>query len=73
MDLYSIDVTLNELMFMRQALDLVTITGKDSKFLSNLQLKLESEIIEIQKQAEDQKNKALNQAIEIDKQKQKSK
>ena len=29
---------------MRQALDVITITGKDAKFLANLQTKLESEL-----------------------------
>ena len=73
MDLFSIDVTLNELFFMRQALDLVTISGKDAKYVANLQYKLENEITEIQKSSEDEKTKALNKAIEIDKQKQQSK
>lgn len=73
MDLFSIDVTLNELFFMRQALDLVTISGKDAKYVANLQYKLENEIAEIQKSSEDEKTKALNKAIEIDKQKQQSK
>lgn len=73
MDLFSIDVTLNELIFIRQALDLVTISGKDAKYVANLQYKLESEIAEIQKSSEDEKTKALNKAIEIDKQKQQSK
>ena len=73
MDLFSIDVTLNELIFIRQALDLVTISGKDAKYVANLQYKLENEIAEIQKSSEDEKTKALNKAIEIDKQKQQSK
>jgi hypothetical protein len=73
MDLFSIDVTLNELIFIRQALDLVTISGKDAKYVANLQYKLESEIAEIQKSSEDEKTKSLNKAIEIDKQKQQSK
>jgi hypothetical protein len=73
MDIYSIDVTLNELMFIRQALDLVTISGKDAKYVSSLQYKLENKIQEIQKANEDEKTKSLKQAIEIDKQKYTSK
>lgn len=73
MDIYSIDVTLNELMFIRQALDLVTISGKDAKYVASLQYKLENEIQEIQKDNEDEKTKSLKQAIEIDKQKSSSK
>jgi hypothetical protein len=73
MDIYSIDVTLNELMFIRQALDLVTISGKDAKYVASLQYKLENEIQEIQKANEDEKTKSLKQAIEIDKQKYTSK
>ena len=73
MDLFSIDVTLNELMFIRQALDLVTISGKDAKYVASLQYKLENEIQEIQKASEDEKAKALKKAIELDKQKSSSK
>jgi hypothetical protein len=73
MDIYSIDVTLNEIMFIRQALDLVTISGKDAKYVASLQYKLENEIQEIQKANEDEKTKSLKQAIEIDKQKYTSK
>ena len=49
MDLFSIDLSLNEMAFLRQALDLVTIKGNDAKFLANLQIKLENEYIEAQK------------------------
>jgi len=49
MDLFSIDLSLNEMAFLRQALDLVTIKGTDAKFLANLQIKLENEYIESQK------------------------
>ena len=73
MDIYSIDVTLNELMFIRQALDLVTISGKDAKYVASLQYKLENEIQEIQNASEDEKTKLLKKAIELDKQKSTSK
>jgi 16S rRNA G527 N7-methylase RsmG len=48
MDIFSIDVTPTEIAFMRQALDLVQISGKDAKFLASLQIKLESEYAQIQ-------------------------
>jgi hypothetical protein len=59
MNIFSIDVTLNELTFLRQSLDVVSISGKDAKFLANLQVKLEQEIEEIQSmlQQEDSKKK----------------
>ena len=49
MDLFSLDFTPNELNFIRQSLDLVTIKGTDAKFLADLQLKIENELIEIQR------------------------
>jgi hypothetical protein len=66
MDLFSIDITPQELAFIRQSLDLVTISGKDAKFVANLQNKVENEMIEIQKFKEQAKNNELQKAIEID-------
>lgn len=69
MDLFSIDVTENEVLFMRQALELVTITGKDAKFLANLQIKLENEYAQIQSmkaKEEDKKQKELKAIIEAE-------
>ena len=69
MDIFSIDVTHNELNFIRQALDTVQISGKDAKFLANLQVKVEQELINIQqmKQQEEQKKFYLENGVEIDK------
>ncbi len=47
MDLFSIDFTPQEISILRQALDIVTITGKDAKTIAGLQMKLESEIAQI--------------------------
>jgi uncharacterized membrane protein YcgQ (UPF0703/DUF1980 family) len=66
MELFSIDITLQELVFLRQSLDLVTISGKDAKFVADLQTKIENEMIEIQKMKEDVKSKELQKALEID-------
>ena len=65
MDIFSIDVTPTEIAFMRQALDLVQISGKDAKFLASLQIKLESEYAHIQemKAQEEAKKQAELQAI----------
>ncbi len=66
MDIFSIDVTHNELAFIRQSLDLVTVSGKDAKFLATLQVKIENELIQIEqmKQAEEQKKReSLQQLI----------
>lgn len=65
MEIFSIDVTHNEVVFLRQALDLVTVNGKDAKFLANLQVKLENEIVQIQnlKAAEEEKKQRELKAL----------
>jgi hypothetical protein len=69
MDLFSLNFTPNELNFIRQSLDLVTIKGTDAKFLADLQLKIENELIEIQRliqQDQQQKEDILKQIIADD-------
>jgi hypothetical protein len=69
MDLFSLDFTPNELNFIRQSLDLVTIKGTDAKFLADLQIKIENELIEIQRliqQEQQQKEDVLKQIIAND-------
>lgn len=66
MDIFSIDLTLNEMAFIRQSLDVVSISGKDAKFLANLQVKIENEISEVQKmlqKEETKKKEELDQLI----------
>ena len=66
MNLFSIDLTPQEISTIRQSLDVVSISGKDAKFLANLQNKLDSEILNIQqviKQTEAQKQLELQQAL----------
>jgi len=65
MDIFSIDVTHNELAFLRQSLDVVSVSGKDAKFLANLQNKIETELIQIEqmKQAEEQKKRESLQQV----------
>ena len=70
MDLFSVDLTLTELIFLRQASDMVSITGKDAKFLSDLQTKLEGEIGQVQKLQEDKKMQELAKAMAADKERQ---
>jgi hypothetical protein len=48
MEVYSIEISPKEISFIRQALDLVNILGKDAKFVADLQTKLENELIHIQ-------------------------
>lgn len=70
------DFSPNELNFLRQALDLVTVKGTDAKFLAGLQLKLENELAEITKMLEQEntgKAKSLDQIIANDAQKNLSK
>jgi len=73
MDLFSVDLTLTELIFLRQASDVVSITGKDAKFLSDLQTKLEGEIGQVQKLQEDKKMQELAKAMAADKERQQAK
>lgn len=64
MDIFSVDFTANELNFIRQALDLVTVKGTDAKFLAGLQIKIENELVEIKNmldQEELKKQEGLNQ------------
>ena len=70
------DFSPNELNFLRQALDLVTVKGTDAKFLAGLQLKLENELAEIAKMLEQENTgeaKSLDQIITNDAQKNLSK
>ncbi len=72
MEIFSIDLTLNELSFIRQSLETITIQGKDAKFLANLQMRLEHELSEIQRINQEEENKkllGLSQAINVDSQK----
>ena len=63
MNIFSIDLTQNEITFLRQALDLVTIKGTDAKFLANLQIKLEDELIQILRQEEETKQQGLQDIV----------
>jgi hypothetical protein len=66
MNIFSIDLTQNEITFLRQALDLVTIKGTDAKFLANLQIKLENELIqitEVLRQEEEAKQQSLQDMV----------
>jgi hypothetical protein len=65
-EIFSVDLTPNEINFIRQSLESVTIQGKDAKFLANLQMKLEHELSEIQRikqESELKKQKDLEAAI----------
>ena len=59
MFIISMDFTPNELTFVRQALDLVSIKGTDAKFLANLQTKIEEELINLQKMAEEEEKRKV--------------
>ena len=73
MDIFSVDFSLPELVFIRQASDIVSITGKDAKFLANLQNKLVSEIAQIQSIQDSIKKEELAKAIAADKERQQAK
>jgi hypothetical protein len=50
MDMFSINLTPQEISVLRQSLDTITLSGKDAKFIASLQIKLEQELGEILKQ-----------------------
>ena len=69
MDLFEINLTFNELTFLRSALDPISIQGRDARFVATLQMKLEQEIEEVKRmlqEAETQKMIDLQEAIEED-------
>lgn len=69
MDLFEISFTFNELMFLRSALDPISIQGKDARFVAALQIKLENEMEEIKnmiQEAENKKMEELQEAIKED-------
>jgi len=74
MNIFSIDLTVNEIQLLRQSLDIISIKGTDAKFLANLQIKLENELLQIQeilKQEESKKQEDLQHVIEKEEKKSK--
>lgn len=66
MDIFSIDITIPEIQLLRSSLDVITINGKDAKFVAGLQIKLEQEMQSIQQmiaEAEEKKKKDLEQVM----------
>lgn len=65
MDLVSsVSFTQGELSFIRQCIDLPSISAKDAKFVAEIQIKIESEIqqmIEMQQQEEADKLRQLEE------------
>ena len=69
MDIFSIDLTHNEIVFIRQTLELPSISGRDAKFLASLQIKIENELVEIERikaEEEQKKAKSCQETIEAD-------
>lgn len=64
MNIFSIDLTPNELNFIRQSLETVQISGKDAKFLANLQVKIEHELSEIQRMLNEEEQKKMTSLSE---------
>ena len=52
--MYSIDLFPIEIQLLRQSLDVITVSGKDCKFVASLQQKLDHELSEIKKSQETQ-------------------
>ena len=69
MDIFSINLSLPEIQTLRQSLDVITIAGKDAKFVASLQIKLEQEINQINEMIstrETKKQQDLQKAIQLD-------
>ncbi len=76
MNIFSIDLTHPEINFIRQALETVSIQGRDAKFCATLQIKLEQELEEIAsmlKEEEENKMLGLQEIIESSKPKTRAK
>lgn len=72
MDIFSVDFTIPELKVLRQSLDMITLTGKDAKFIAGLQAKLEQEIAqvsEMQSQIAKQKQLELQRVLAVEEKK----
>jgi len=66
MNIFQVELTLNEIQLLRQSLDVISISGKDAKFVATLQVKLEREMAQIQeilKQEESKKQKELQETL----------
>lgn len=66
MNIFSIDITIPEIQLLRSSLDVITVSGKDAKFVAGLQIKLEQEMQSIQQmiaEAEEKKKKDLEQVM----------
>ena len=66
MNIFSIDITIPEIQLLRSSLDVITVSGKDAKFVAGLQIKLEQEMQYIQQmiaEAEEKKKKDLEQVM----------
>lgn len=46
------EYTVNELALIRQALDMITVNGKDVQYVAHLQIKVENHINSLQPQSE---------------------
>ena len=69
MDIFSIGLTHNEIVFIRQTLELPSISGRDAKFLASLQTKIENELAEIERikaEEEQKKAKSFQEIVEAD-------
>ena len=66
MNIFEVELSLNEIQLLRQSLDIISISGKDAKFVATLQVKLEREMAQIQeilKQEETKKQQDLQETL----------
>jgi predicted house-cleaning noncanonical NTP pyrophosphatase (MazG superfamily) len=64
-EIFSVDFTQNELTFIRQSLETITIHGRDAKFVAHLQTKIEYELSEINKMKQEEENKKLLELSQV--------
>jgi hypothetical protein len=68
MMIFSIDnLQLGEIRLLRQALDVISITGKDAQYVANLQVKLEGEMRQIEEFIQSEELKKAEGIAKIEK------
>lgn len=67
MDIIQSDLTFSpeELSFIRQVIDLATISAKDAKFVANIQVRIEHELQQMQDMVNNQEAEKRRQLEEI--------
>jgi hypothetical protein len=65
--MYPIELSKDEFILLRQSLDIIQIQGKSAKFVANLQINLEYELIQIQEIIKQEEAKKQAELVKISK------